>query len=251
MTRTEHPPVEDATAAILVIGDEVLAAGVEDINSVFLCRRLCELGVAVRRVVVLPDVIDEIAAEVAACAPRYTHLITTGGVGPTHDDVTMQGVAAGLGVSLFRNPESEAVIRNFYGEDMTEAALAMADLPEGAALIGGPGMRFPVIRVNNVWVFPGSPHLLKTKFNAVSGHFKSTPFVTCALRLNAGEPEIAPFLARVQEDHPRVAIGSYPQEPGQPVRLILTLKSKDADALDATRKALEAGLAEYLEAPVD
>lgn len=232
----------DPTAAVVVIGDEVLSGGVTDVNSVFLCRALVELGVAVRRVVVVPDVVDDIAAEVAACAKAHTHVLTTGGVGPTHDDVTMAGVAAALRRPLVRNAHAERVIRDFYGTEMAEAALRMADLPDGAELIVAEGIRFPVIRIDNVWVFPGSPHLLQAKFQAVREHFASAPFVTIRLGVNAGEPEIAGFLKRVQGRFPGVALGSYPQEPGEPVRLILTLKGKDEKGVNAARAALEKGL---------
>jgi len=232
----------EPTAAVLVIGDEVLSGRVTDLNTLYLCRRLTELGVAVKRVVMLPDDVPAIAAEVAACAPHYTHVVTSGGVGPTHDDVTMGAVAEGLGRPLIRHPEALAVIRGFYGEGMRDAALRMADLPEGADLITRPGLRFPVIRVQNVWVFPGSPHLLKSKFEAVRDHFASTPFVTGTLHLDAGEPEVAPFLEEVQARFPDVAIGSYPQEPGVAVRLVLTARSKDPERVEAALQAMERGL---------
>jgi FAD synthetase len=234
------PP--EPTAAVLVVGDEVLSGRVTDLNSIYLCRRLSELGVSVKRGVLLPDEVPTIAAEVAACAARYTHVLTSGGVGPTHDDVTLAGVAAGLERPLERHPEAEAVIRAFYGADMAEAALRMADLPRGAEMVKAEGIRFPVTRVENVWVFPGSPRLLKAKFEAVQGHFAHTPFVTRALHLDASEPEIAPFLAEVQARFPEVAIGSYPQEPDAPVRLVLTVKGRDGARVEGAVKALADGL---------
>jgi len=243
------PTVDEPTAAILVIGDEVLGARVTDVNSTFLCRRLSELGVAVKRVVVVPDEVPVIAAEVAACAAGFTHVITTGGVGPTHDDVTMESVAKGFGMALRRHPEAEAAIRAFYGADMNEAALRMAELPEGARLIMTPAMRFPVIRVENLWVFPGSPHLLKKKFEMVAGHFASTPFITETLCVNTGEPDIAPFLGEVQTRFPGAAIGSYPQEPGTPFRLMITVKGKNGEVVAATAAALREGLAEWTVEP--
>jgi FAD synthetase len=236
--------VADPTAAVLVVGDEVLAGRVDDVNTLFLCRGLTALGVTVSRAVVLPDEVPAIAAEVAACAPRFTHVLTSGGVGPTHDDVTMAGVAAGLSRPLERHPEAAAVIREFYGGNMAEAALRMADLPRGAELITGEGIRFPVVRVDNVWVFPGSPHLLRAKFEAVRERFGGVPFADGALSLDASEPEIAPFLSRVQDRFPTVSVGSYPQEPGSPVRLVLTVRGRDAEAVKAALRALEEGLSD-------
>lgn len=232
----------EPTAAVLVVGDEVLSGRVSDLNSLYLCRRLTDMGVAVKRGVLLPDEVPVIAAEVAACAARFTYVITSGGVGPTHDDVTLAGVAEGLSRPLERHPEAEAVIRSFYGADMAQAALRMADLPRGAVLVGAEGIRFPVTRVGNVWVFPGSPRLLKAKFEAVRHHFAHAPFVTRALHLDAGEPEIAPFLAEVQARFPEVAIGSYPQEPGAPVRLVLTARGRDGERVEGAIRALAEGL---------
>jgi FAD synthetase len=242
----------DPTAAICVVGDEVLSGRIEDSNALYLCRRLTDLGVAVRRVAVVPDDVPAIAAEIAAVAPAFTHVLTSGGVGPTHDDVTMEGVARGLGRPLTRHPEAAAVIQKFYGPDMADAALRMADLPEGAALVTNEAIRFPVIRVANVWVFPGSPHLLQAKFEAVKGHFESTPFAGGVLRADASEPEIARFLGETQARFPGVAIGSYPQEPGSPVRLLLTVRGKDGDAVAACLAALKDGLGDKLvgEGPV-
>lgn len=232
----------DPTAAILVVGDEVLSGRIEDSNALYLCRRLTDLGVAVRRVAVVPDDVPAIAAEVAAMAPRFTHVLTSGGVGPTHDDVTMAGVAEGMARPLVRNPQAAAVIETFYGPHMADAAQRMADLPEGAELITSESIRFPVIRVANVWVFPGSPHLLQAKFEAVKGHFESTPFAGGVLRVDASEPEIAVFLGQVQARFPAVAVGSYPQEPGAPVPLLLTARGKDPKAVAACLAALKKGL---------
>jgi molybdenum cofactor synthesis domain-containing protein len=236
----------DPTAAVVVVGDEVLSGRIEDSNALYLCRRLTDLGVTVRRVAVVPDDVPAIAAEVAAVAPRFTHVLTSGGVGPTHDDVTMEGVAKGLSRPLVRHPEAAAVIEKFYGPHMADAALRMADLPEGARLVTSEHIRFPVIRIDNVWVFPGSPHLLQAKFEAVKGHFASTPFAGGVLRVDASEPEIAGFLGEVQARFEGVAIGSYPQEPGVPVRLLLTARGKDAEAVAACLAALREGLGEKL-----
>jgi len=234
------------TAAIVVIGDEVLSGRVEDINSLYLSRGLLELGVAVRRIVVVADVVADIAAEVRACADRFTHVFTTGGVGPTHDDVSLKGVAAAFGCRQVRSPQAERIIRDFYGAAMNDSALRMADIPQGAELVMPEGMRFPVVRVENVWVFPGSPHLLRAKFDALRDRFASTPFSNAQLAVNCGEPEIAAFLEQVQGEFPRVAIGSYPQEPGAPVRLILTLRGKDGGMVARVLEQLRSGLSGHL-----
>ena len=232
------------TCAVIVIGDEVLGGRVEEVNASYLCRRLTDLGVSVRRVLIVPDEVDYIAREVADCAKSFTYVLTSGGVGPTHDDVTMEGVARAFGVALHCHAEAETVIREFYGEHMADSALTMAELPEGAELVMGEGIRFPVVRVENVWVFPGSPHLMKSKFEAVREHFAGTPFVSAQVAVNVDEPEIADLLRAVQGRHGDVAIGSYPQEPGARVKLVITLKGRKEKRV----KAVRAELLEQLEA---
>jgi len=236
-------PSDDPSAAVVVVGDEVLSGSVTDLNSVYLCRRLTELGVGVGRVVVVPDHVPTIAHDVAECARQFTHVITTGGVGPTHDDVTMLGIARAFDVPLTRHPRAEAAIRAFYGDNMAPAALAMADLPRGAELIMEETMRFPVVRMENVWIFPGSPHLLTRKFEAVAGRFAALPYTTRRLRLNVSEPEVAPLMAAIQERHPQVAIGSYPQEPGTPFQLLITVRGKDPKAVARAAEELDKRLA--------
>lgn len=228
----------DPTCAVIVIGDEVLGGQVEEVNASYLCRRLTDLGVSVRRVLIIPDEVDYIAREVADCAKSFTYVLTSGGVGPTHDDVTMEGVAQAFGVPLQRHPQAESVIREFYGEHMADSALTMALLPEGAELVLGEGIRFPVVRVENVWVFPGSPHLMKAKFEAVREHFSGPPFASAKIAVNVDEPEIADLLRAVQERHADVAIGSYPQEPGARVKLVITLKGRKESRVEAVRAEL-------------
>lgn len=232
----------DPTCAIIVIGDEVLGGRVEEVNASYLCRKMTDLGVTVRRVLIVPDEVDYIAREVADCAKSFTYVLTSGGVGPTHDDVTMEGVAKAFDVPLVRNLEAEEAIRAFYGEHMADSALSMADLPEGVELILGEGIRFPVLRMRNVWVFPGSPHLMKAKFKAVREQFAGTPFASAQIAVNVNEPEIADLLRKVQERHDDVAIGSYPQEPGAQVRLIITLKGRKEGRVETVRAELVAAL---------
>src|SRR5262245_23239096 len=108
------------TAAVVVIGDEILSGKYADENASYLVRELRELGVALRKIVVIPDVVEEIAETVRACAARYDHVFTSGGVGPTHDDLTMEGVARAFGVGVVRHPELEAMLRAFYGDRLQE-----------------------------------------------------------------------------------------------------------------------------------
>src|SRR5689334_5282009 len=135
------------TAGIVVIGNVILSGKTADENTVFLTRELRELGVDVRKVSVIPDDIETIADEVRLFSKTYDYVFTTGGVGPTHDDLTMDGIAAAFGQKIRRFPELETALRGYYPAELVEPNLRMADVPEGARLIGGPGLWFPVISV--------------------------------------------------------------------------------------------------------
>src|SRR5262245_18820312 len=137
------------TAGIIVIGNEILSGKTMDENSTFLTRELRDLGVDARKIAVIPDELKLIADEVRLFSRSYDYVFTTGGVGPTHDDLTMDGIATAFGHAIRRHPQLEAALREYYPADIVEPNLRMADVPEGARLIGGREMWFPVIAVEN------------------------------------------------------------------------------------------------------
>jgi molybdenum cofactor synthesis domain-containing protein len=230
------------TAAIVVIGDEILSAKVRDENSSWLALRLRALGIDLRRIVVVPDVVAAIADEVRVASASFDLVLTTGGVGPTHDDVTMAGIALAFGVPLERNPDlAEALAKSLSGLD--EEALRMADLPAGAALWWEGAIRFPLVVVENVLVFPGVPKLLKLKFDGIAHRLeKGVPVATARLVTTARESDIALRLRQIQEAHPSVAIGSYPQFEREPFTVTITVDSRDPLALASAVHALEDAL---------
>jgi molybdenum cofactor synthesis domain-containing protein len=181
MTSPFHGP----TAGILVIGEEILSAKVEEENARYLVRELRGLGVAVRRIDVIPDEIDEIAEAVRGMSSRYDHVFTSGGVGPTHDDVTMAAVAKAFGLRPARNLELEAKIRSAMGSNLHPRDLCMADIPDGARLLYGPDgdrSRWPVVTVKNVYLLPGVPEIFRLKFEMVRELFRAGPiFESCGL----------------------------------------------------------------------
>ena len=156
-----------ASAAIVVIGNEILSGKVVDTNSPYLCRELRGLGVDVRRVVVIPDEIDTIAREVRAASDAHDFVFTSGGVGPTHDDLTMDGVAKAFGVAIEVNDAVVARIERAVGEPANASQRKMASLPAGALLIDAGDLWFPVVVIGNVHVFPGIPELLQKKFDSI------------------------------------------------------------------------------------
>src|SRR5581483_7478468 len=163
----------DRTAGLVVVGNEILSGKVVDTNAPFLARELRALGVELRRIVTIPDDLEEIAAAVREFAARYDVVFTSGGVGPTHDDVTIAGVARGLGRAVVRHPVIESRIREFYGEKVNAARLKMAEVPEGTELIVDGRLGFPTIKCENVYVLPGIPELFEQKFLALRGRFLS------------------------------------------------------------------------------
>ncbi len=221
------------SAAIVIIGNEILTGKFADENAPWLIGRLRALGVDLGRIVTIPDTIDEISHEVRAAAARFDHVFTSGGVGPTHDDLTLPGVAAALDVPLVRHPELERILRTRMGDACNAAALRMAEIPEGAELWWEGQVHWPLVVARNVAIFPGVPALLRAKFDAVAHRFAGVPVRTARLVTTATEPEIADLLTEASRTWETVALGSYPRFETTPRTVIVTMESRDDDALAA------------------
>lgn len=222
-----------STAGILIIGDEILSGKFEDENAPFLLRELSGQGVDVRRVHVIPDVEETIADEVRRFAREFDYVLTSGGVGPTHDDVTLAGVARAFDERLVRNEEMIAMMRELMkGREPNESQLKMCDLPESADLISGEEVWFPLVRVANVYVFPGVPRLLRTKFESVRHEFRGQPLAIRQLFLNCMESDVAQDLRDVLAEFSELKVGSYPRIGEQEFRTLITLESRDESCLD-------------------
>ncbi|XP_035249052.1 FAD synthase isoform X1 [Anguilla anguilla] len=240
------------TAAIIIIGDEILKGHTQDTNSAFLCRALRKLGVCVQRITVVPDQQDVIANEVAALSPLYTHLITSGGIGPTHDDVTFESVALAFGERLHAHPELTRLVEQFFGvADPDSAAMKLAMVPESSRLNYGTDpqtgqqLRYPLVSVRNVYIFPGIPSLLERAFNGLKHLFagSGTTFHTQEVFVDADEAEIAPVLTRLQAVWgKKVALGSYPDWLSNYHRVRLVLDSDSAEEVERARGQLVAEL---------
>jgi molybdenum cofactor synthesis domain-containing protein len=230
------------TAAILVIGDEILSGKTEERNARLLIRELRELGVALLRIMVIPDDVEDVAWAVRELSARFDHVFTSGGVGPTHDDVTLIGIARAFDLRLVRHPNLEARLIAYFGADVDESRLRMADVPEGAELISSEEMRWPMLAVRNVYILPGVPELFHKKFMAIRERFRVAPFFARAFYTLQEEFDIAEGLRAVADANPQVAIGSYPSFSSPEYRVKVTLESKDATALEAAAEALLAVL---------
>ena len=226
------------TAAIVVIGNEILTGKSEDKNASFLIGEMYDLGVALKRIVVIPDDVDVIATAVRECARDFDYVFTSGGVGPTHDDVTIEGVARAFGREVVRHPELEAMLRGYFGDGINEARLRMADAPDGSELIREGDLRWPVLAVQNVIVLPGVPELFRKKFEAIRERFRAAPFFIRVIYTREDEFDIASRLDDVAAKHSDVDIGSYPTFTNQDYKVKITLESKAQDSVERARDQL-------------
>ena len=220
------------TAGIIIIGNEVLSGKTQDINSTFLCRELRLLGVDVQRVTVIPDDRDLIGRTAARFSARWDLVFTTGGVGPTHDDVTIEGIAQGFGVEAVVHPRLERRLSERYGDDLNPARLRMAMVPEGAELLGGEALFAPVVRMKNVYVFAGVPRILQDRFNAIKERFREAPYHLTNIYIRDGEGAIAGTLNDLLERFPEIMLGSYPVLDNPDYKVKVTVESKSGEYLD-------------------
>jgi molybdenum cofactor synthesis domain-containing protein len=213
-----------ATAGIVVIGDEILTGKFADENAAFLIGELRALGVDLRRIVVIPDELDDIAATVPEFSARFDHVFTSGGVGPTHDDVTMAGIAKGFGTHVVREPVLEERVRAYWGAKLAPPHLRLAEVPAGAELVYGKDQIWPVVAYRNVYILPGVPSLFRRKFIDIRDRFRAEPVTVARAYLDADEGHIAGDLDAVVAAFPAVRIGSYPRFLERDFKLIITFE---------------------------
>lgn len=235
------------SAALVVVGDEILSGEVEDQNAPFLTRRLWELGIKVERIVVLPDVRGLLAEEIGGLAEEHDYVLVTGGMGPTHDDVTRQAIADAVGRPLEAHPGARDLLDDDYGEALTPAEAEMARLPRGARVVRGRQRLAFAFRVENVFAFPGVPVLLEDIFEVAAEELLASPFYKETLWVHGKEGDFSEALAEIQLAHPEVGIGSYPVFLDGRYRCKVVLRSRDPEALDAAEAAIAEALS--LDAP--
>ncbi len=228
------------TAAAIIIGDEILSGKVRDANAAPLIDLFAEIGVELQRISYIGDTEDEIVAEVRACAERFDAVITSGGVGPTHDDRTVASISKAFGVAVERHPDLVKMIQAWWGERLTDAALRMADIPAGSRLVYSNDGLIPLVAFKNVYIFPGIPRLFAAKIIALRGELEGSPKHLAHLFLSSDESAIADRLSAVDSACPEVKIGSYPRSEGEDHRVWITIESVDPAAVDsAVNRLLE------------
>ena len=231
------------TAAALIIGNELLSGKISEANLAILARELRDLGVLLKRAVMVLDDLDTIAAEVKALALTHDVLFTSGGVGPTHDDLTIEGVARAFGVEVVVADEIAGMIRHYYGERTTAAHLLMARIPDGARLVSTPSIPWPTVVMRNVWMLPGVPEVFQMKLPHVRSELRGgTPFFSLSVFVLLDEGDLKPLLDRTVASHREVEIGSYPKWHDAEYRTKLTFDGLNEARVREARDAFVAGL---------
>jgi len=226
------------TGGILIIGNEILSGKVADTNSTYLCRELRALGVDVERIVTIPDDVDVIAEEVREMSAAYDFVFTSGGIGPTHDDLTIDGIAKAFGRAIQVSDSIAARIERAQGGKPNESQLKMARIPEGAQLVDAADFWFPVVIVGNVHIFPGIPELLRKKFESIQERFRGVPVLLRRVFVKRMESDIAASLHELLGEFPELMLGSYPRMGEKAYRVLLTLESRDAGYLERALSSL-------------
>jgi molybdenum cofactor synthesis domain-containing protein len=228
------------TAAGIIIGDEILSGKVQDTNGVLLIALLRDVGVPLKRLVTLGDDPARIAEEVRYCAARFDYVFSSGGLGPTHDDCTMEAMACAFERPLVRHPQLEQIVRTHWGERVNQAALKLADLPAGARLLFSEDGLLPVVVCQNVYILPGIPQLFSSKLRSLAEELVGARRYLQSLYLCSDESSIAHLLNEAVRQSPGVTIGSYPQVDDPIHRLRITIESLEQAAVqDAVERLLK------------
>lgn len=228
-------------AAAVIIGNEVLSAKVVEANGAHLISRLRQRGVPLKWMSFVPDDIDVIVEAVSVARRSAEWVLTSGGIGPTHDDVTVRAVSLALGRKVVRVPSLAQDVKRYYGDRATDEALRLADAPEGAELITRDGAWYPVLACDGVFMLPGVPQLFRLQLETVLPRLRGAPVFLTTLYLQQGEAELAKALDDVALAMPDVAIGSYPQfEPGLDYKVKVTVEAARADRVEAAVEKLRA-----------
>lgn len=234
------------TAAVLVIGDEILSGRTKDKNVGFIADRMTSLGIDLKEVRIVSDDKAAIIEAVLALSGRYTVVFTTGGIGPTHDDITAESVAEAFGVTAPVDDRAVALLKERYdrmGMELTEARLRMARIPQGADLIENAVSGAPGFTIGNVHVMAGVPSIMQSMLDALSPRLPTSVVMQSeTIEAHRGETDVSAMLEAVQADFPDVQIGSYPYHDGTRFTTRIVARSRDGERLAAAVDALNAGL---------
>ena len=233
---------DQITACLIIIGNEILSGRTQDANLAIIGKKCDALGIRLTEARVIPDVESDIITTVNACRADFTYVFTTGGIGPTHDDITAAAIARAFSVELLRNSEAVTAMDRYYEPGrLTEARLKMADIPTGARLIDNPVSGAPGFQLENVFVLPGVPAIMEAMFEGLTDRLVGgAPILTETVASNLAESVIANDLGDLQEKYPDVNMGSYPYFRKGKLGVNLVLRATNAARIKAVTDELEA-----------
>lgn len=243
------------TAALVVIGDEILSGRTQDKNVAQLATWLNMHGIRLAEVRIVPDVHERIVETVNALRAAHDYLFTTGGIGPTHDDITVDAIAAAFGVPVVVHPDARKILENYYRGrpgGLTDARLRMARVPEGAELLANPSSGAPGVRMENVYILAGVPHIAGSMLEALTGKLEGgRPVVSVTVGARAPESDVADMLRETEAANPGVAIGSYPFFKDGRYGANFVIRSEDGELAQMTADTLSSRLREAGFEPVE
>jgi len=228
---------KNKVSSLIVIGNEILSGRTKDVNAGYVAEKMTAHGVPLREVRVIPDIEQVIIDTVNEMRGRYDYVFTTGGIGPTHDDITALSIAKAFGVELEENAEAYDILLKHYGKDeLTEARLKMAQIPVGASLIDNPVSAAPGFQIGNVSVMAGVPKIMQAMLdNVLNGMDGGVPILSLTVSCDLPESSVAPGLGQIQDKWPDIDIGSYPYFHSGEVGVSVVLRSTDADLLEQAK----------------
>ena len=243
------------TAALVVIGDEILSGRTQDRNVGQVATWLNDHGIRLAEVRIIPDNLERIGETINALRFQHDYLFTTGGIGPTHDDITVDAIAAAFGVPVIVHPDARRILEDYYRGrpgGLTEARLRMARTPDGAELLLNPSSGAPGVKMGNVYILAGVPHIAASMLEALTGKLEGgRPIVSVTVGARAPESDVADLLRETEEAHPGVAIGSYPFFKDGKYGANFVIRSDDGELARTTGDDLTKRLREAGYEPVD
>lgn len=239
LTEKAHNP----TAALLIIGNEILSGRTQDTNLKYLAEKLLTKGVKLAEVRVVPDIEAKIITALNELRANVDYVFTTGGIGPTHDDITAESVAKAFNVPLDQNEEARAILKNYYGDEqeLTEARLRMARIPRGAQLVLNPVSGAPGFQIENVFVMAGVPRIMQSMLDDIIPRLESGDqiFSLTIASLNIAESVMAEPLERIQNEYPSIEIGSYPQYRSGVFAVSFVLRGTDINLMNEAKEKIK------------
>lgn len=235
--------MENKTASLLIIGNEILSGKTQDTNLNYIAKKLIKLGINFIEARVVRDIEDEIVLAVNELRKKYNYVFTTGGIGPTHDDITIDSIAKAFGVKVVEHPVAKAKLEEYYkarGSELNEARLRMAKFPEGAELIDNALTAAPGCKIENVFILAGIPSIMQVMFDYASQYLvKGREILSKTVYCDLIEGDLAKKLEEIQKKYPSTEIGSYPYVYKNRYAVSLVVRSIDKEQLDLAIKAIE------------